>query len=190
MEMINFKTWLEMTRWKREGFPNQKVTLQAKMQQYPNDFVSFRDMPKIGLNPQPRDSETPAGIYAFPVSIILNGGQDNLGMFGSERYVYIIKPKNGVKLLEIKNSQERDIYNNIKNSVKTFPKSGALTANLRRAGYNGVVDWGTRTIHSIEPYQAVFFGEQTIDVLEMFLNPDVAKFKGTTIMPTDNSSPF
>ena len=34
----------------------------------PNIFISFTEINKLGINPQPKDETTPAGIYAYPLT--------------------------------------------------------------------------------------------------------------------------
>lgn len=184
MELM-FKKWLltEKSRWKREGLSSSAAgvlktenDLIQKIKEYPNAFLSFRGgeegITKIGINPGVEgeiDPLTPIGIFAFPISCVkLNNNSLNIHS-GRNKLIYIFKPKPGIKILEIRNKfgNEAKIYHQA-----TFRQTPAKMANnFIKLGYGGVIDWGSGMISELEPCQAVFFGEQFIQVIEQFENP-------------------
>jgi hypothetical protein len=173
----------EMSRWK-QGVPQGNITdpselLAKRLRNFPNDhFITFRAISKIGLNPKPHDSTTPVGIYAFPITCITSPYSQCNGLhhWSKHSYVYVFKPKSMEKLLLIQNENDKQNYRNTLESLlqkyayNNF--SARLTAYFRGQGYDGIVDYGFGAIHPTEPTQAVFFGEQTITVVDMFDNPN------------------
>ena len=70
----------------------------------PNVYISFRDIKRIGINPQPRYN-TPNGIFSYPLSLIWKDfdhlkKQIYVPFAGEHPYIYVFKARN--KLLLIK----------------------------------------------------------------------------------------
>lgn len=178
---------IESTKWKQAGLPPPNPdNIFEKLREYPNDFVSFRSMIKMGINPDPIDKATPIGIYAFPIQCIQT--EKDMGIFSHYPYFYIIAPKPGTKILEIKDSTSKEIYSKFEEEaweerIPSHSAMKAIRANkrqmpgmrlnklLREAGYDGVIDWGTGTISFNERCQAVFLTIAAINVIDMFKNP-------------------
>lgn len=53
---------------------------------YTNCFVSFVQFDKVGVNPNPIDSTTPIGIYAYPIDIVIQNYNKKHGLYGSVPY--------------------------------------------------------------------------------------------------------
>lgn len=199
---INKKTWeeldrlgitmpamavQEMTRWKQAGLQLQSDTLDEKLKQYPPDcYVSFQGgmrssqgpLMKIGINPKPVDASTPAGVYAFPITMFQTSDQPphELSYWSPRKpLVYIIKPKSPNKLFIINNRETRALYSKIVRETDAsgnYPTPAKITHQFMQMGYDGIIDQGTSTMHSFESTQAVFFGAQTINVIDVFENPE------------------
>ena len=86
INMLKLKILLE------EFIANQSLVNQ--LQQYANAtdvFVSYRDTPQIGINPNPEYS-TPSGIYAYPIKCLLQLLAGNKFSFAlNKQYVYVFK---------------------------------------------------------------------------------------------------
>lgn len=177
---------LENTKWKQAGLPNPNpVDIFEKLKQYPDDFVSFRSMIKMGINPDPIDKATPIGIYAFPVRCLQT--TKDMGIFSNYPYFYILSRRAGTNILEITDQQSIELYEKFSNEAweeqappdiiwqrkGRIEKMPGMKMNklLRQAGYDGVIDWGTGTISFNERCQAVFLTIAAIRVVDMFRNP-------------------
>lgn len=64
----------------------------------PNIFVSFTEINKLGINPQPKDTTTPAGIYCYPLtSRFYEDMQNNNIPYGMFReYVYLFEGRGNI----------------------------------------------------------------------------------------------
>jgi hypothetical protein len=124
---------------------------------------------KIGINPQTQFTDyTPYGIYAYTIKYALENEIVNLPYAQERDYIWVFKAKHPQRIKRIRDRSDKagSVYmqsiesNTVQQMTKWF---------LDR-GIEGFVDEGTSTIHPSEPYQAVFFGSQTIIPLDVFPN--------------------
>lgn len=78
------------------------ITKYANLPNSDEYYVSFTDLPKIGINPAPRWRDTPIGVYAYPIKYVFDNGGKVL--FSNRKYANIIQetmpPFNKVKPTE------------------------------------------------------------------------------------------
>lgn len=53
---------------------------------FTNCFVSFVQFDKVGVNPNPIDSTTPIGIYAYPIDVVIQNYDKRHGLYASVPY--------------------------------------------------------------------------------------------------------
>lgn len=194
---MKFSQWLEVTRWKQEGWikPPTDFTSDNFISFVKNkysdkyNFITFKNIPKIGLNPGKGDMGvhrgTPIGIFGFPII------SDDRYWWRNKPYAFVFRPKNNTRLLEIKenNGVEASIYRSIwKKAEKEEEKRAKrmlwkapvhvqvhapaiATKKFLELDYDGIIDWNTKTI-SFEPSQGVFL-ENKLLILLIFLKTNL-----------------
>ena len=106
-----------------EGRVDEGVSTVDKLKKYWNEndiFVSFRDIDKIGINPQSK-YHTPNGIYAYPIkSTISQRSADeddwkiDVPFAGDRGYIYVLKANlNDVLILNGPSSKLQDVVHKI-----------------------------------------------------------------------------
>jgi hypothetical protein len=95
--------------------PPKRLSNYEQLEKYKDDpdiYVSFRDIKKIGINPQSRYN-TPMGIYSYPLSLIWKDF-DHLNKkievphAMSENFIFIFEPRNKSKGLFLTKYNEND----------------------------------------------------------------------------------
>lgn len=188
--MKSFKEWLnEASRWKSSSWKRPPVDVMERMKKYNRVgyYVHFSEMEdKIGINPKTIETHgTPYGIYAYTVKYALAKGVQNLPYASDYAYVWIFRAKHPKKIKKISSVEERSYtkgspnylnnYGKLWRSYSTIDGLG-MTEKFLKKGIEGFIDEGTGTIHPSEPYQAVFFGSQTIIPVDVF--PNIRKKPG------------
>jgi hypothetical protein len=95
--------------------PSKKLSPYEQLEKYKDDpdvYISFRDIKKIGINPQSRYN-TPNAIYSYPLSLIWEDfdhlkKQIYVPFAGEHPYIYIFKPRNINKGLFINKYTKND----------------------------------------------------------------------------------
>ena len=95
----------------------------------PNVYISYTNLPKLGINPNPASINTPAAVYAYPLDIVYNDIKKditNVPFAGNSKYLYIFK-YNGTVLdvskfnkNDLKKSMRR-LHGNIIGRFKELP---------------------------------------------------------------------
>ena len=105
-----YKKYIESARSNPEKNPRETPLYQLKKYiDIPDTYVSFTELPKLGLNPKsPSDFNTPIGIYAYPLKEAWDLYIKERGIGGvpfpepsSMKYFQVFRPKNPETLLEI-----------------------------------------------------------------------------------------
>jgi len=167
----------EASRWKDSNWTPlpKKITDILKLYKGDKYFCSFSFMKdKIGVNPRAEysgeeSSSTPYGIYAYPVSYILQVGIENVPFAGDRPYFWIFTPKHPRRIKKIYSRSDKNamLWEKAKGASHTL---GLFHDFFLRRNIEGFVDYDTSTIHPSEPTQAVFFGLQTINPINVFEN--------------------
>lgn len=86
---VNFDQRLNDRRSSAFGFLSQ---FKAPTGDDPNYFVTFTELPKVGINPQSK-YQTPIGIYTYPITpeIIMGHTQKQLPFAGDEKYISVVQ---------------------------------------------------------------------------------------------------
>lgn len=168
----------EASRWKSRNWkrPTTDTLLRLKKYNRIGYYCHFTDVPKIGINPSSEWMDhTPPGIYSYTVKYALEKQIVQLPFANEKKFIWVFRAKNPKKIKKINSStdeialiwKELQIINKQRTSKQNIIK---MSNYFLRQGIEGIVDNGTSTIHSMEPYQAVFFGSQTIIEVDFFEN--------------------
>lgn len=117
-----------------------KETFKANNLDIPNVFVSFTELPKLGINPLSK-YKTPIGIYAYPASYIISelgntlDPRHSLPFAGERRYANIFSLKSGSKVLVISNDENAQYMPYYEKLSAMFSKDDV--DQLRLLGENG-----------------------------------------------------
>lgn len=86
---VNFDGRLNDRRSSAFGFLSQ---FKAPTGDDPNYFVTFTEIPKVGINPMSK-YQTPIGIYTYPITpeIIMGHTQKQLPFAGDEKYISVVQ---------------------------------------------------------------------------------------------------
>lgn len=176
---LSFREWTEAARWKQSGWtpPPKDAMQQLQMYNQPGYYCTFTYMSgKLGVNPQATFSGgdsgsniTPYGIYAYLVQYVLKKTIKKIPYAADRPYIWIFTPKNPKKIKKIKavNDKNAQIWNVGRMQSYTL---GMFHSYFLKRGIDGFDDRGTGTIHYHEPWQAVFFGSQTINPVTVIDN--------------------
>ena len=90
-----------------------KVTPIQELERYANDptiFISYTVLPKLGINPNPNSSDTPGGVYAYPLSMVYDDIKNDITNvpFYTSSVKYIMVFKYSGKILSTDNFSESD----------------------------------------------------------------------------------
>jgi uncharacterized protein YjbI with pentapeptide repeats len=99
----------EITRYKKETGENYP-RWESQLHKYVGKgyFVSFTDIPKLGLNPVNIWTETPTGIYTYPLV------QGQVARFATAReYALVVAPKPGIRLLTLSTYDDNQLAGDI-----------------------------------------------------------------------------
>lgn len=108
----------ELLEARRNPELNQKASSIDILSKYVNQkdiFISFTDIDKLGINPQtPHSEASPNGIYGYPLSDVLpnmiKAGTVKAVPYAGERpYIWIFKPKSGVKITNFDNISIQEV---------------------------------------------------------------------------------
>ncbi len=170
--MRYFEVLDEISRWKASGWipPSQDVNQRLQKYKKPGYYLSFTSMnTKLGINPQPIDDITPYGIFAYRVTYALGLGLLNIPYAGEKPYIWVFTARNPKRIKTIKQVGDKawEIYVSGRQQAVTL---GMMNKFFLKKKIDAFIDEGTGTIHPHEPYQAVFFGSQTINPVEVINN--------------------
>ena len=107
----------------------EKLNPYEELQEYydnRNIYISFRNIDKIGINPQSYHASTPNAIYTYPLKLIWNdfdhqNKKIKVPYAGEHSYIYVIRPVNPSKCLNLRKYSESDFQKDlekIKNNKK------------------------------------------------------------------------
>lgn len=94
----------------------------------PNIFISFTDLPKIGINPM-TSFNTPAGIYAYPLSMFVdaivpemkyNAFVKIFPFASSRKFIFVIRPT--VPVTTVENYTYADLTKDIQKFIQVTSK--------------------------------------------------------------------
>ncbi len=99
-----------------------------------NGFVSFSFLIKMGINPNPVDNKTPAGIYGYPIDYVISlmeqSGSDDpdksLPYAGDRPFANIFQARNPEKLLHLQRADVQDFCNRLSNALPERMKDTVL----------------------------------------------------------------
>ena len=159
-------------------------------------YVSFTELPKLGINPQSTFISTPNGIYAYPLKLmkedIIRHNKEAFPLGSHRPWINIFKVKK--ELTNVKTYSNADLERDLakfnidktKNNslmsiiskdkpfkilmkttdIFTHEKPNKWARLLYDMGHEGFVDPGKGWIHPDEPIQAVIFRLANIELLE------------------------
>jgi hypothetical protein len=89
-----------------------------------NIYISFRNMNKIGINPQSFHTESPNAIYTYPLKLIWKEFDHVkkkivVQYAGEMPYIYVIRPKNPSKVLDLKKYTDLNFQNDLKKIIES-----------------------------------------------------------------------
>lgn len=174
--------------------------------QHPNAYVSFTSINKLGINPS-TPYNTPTGIYAYPIKYVIKlklqvpfaKDQSYIQVFNvSPTAAILYATDTKADYLNIKSAMEQVLgisvseksfidvttktaWRAMYSKLKEHDSRRVSTQILRKAGYDGVVDFGHGMIHKNEPTQAVFFHRSKLIQLTTIMNKGAAKKTINTI---------
>lgn len=177
--MRTFFEFLEAARWKQSSWtpPAKDSLVRLKRYNKPNYFVHFSDLgQKLGVNPTAAFSGgdsglnmTPYGIFAYQAPYVIQEGITRVPFGGDRPYMWVFTPRNPRKIKKIKAAYDKNAILWDQGKKQSYVL-GMFHSFFLKRGVEGFVDDGTGTIHPSEPYQAVFFGSQTVKVVEVIEN--------------------
>lgn len=127
--MITFKQFLMDARKNPEK--NPKISIYNKLKKYLNDpdvYISFTNLNKLGINPH-SEFNTPLGIYAYPIKEIAEYEEWErkkeiaVPYAGEEPYIWVFKPKDPSKILNLNEVSSKNWDNGIEVLNKYFDNS-------------------------------------------------------------------
>lgn len=99
----------------------------ADARRYPNAWIHFSNVPKLGIHPQ-RMHHDPPGIYFYPVKWLF-GDDASLSQFATEYpYYYIVKLNRGAKIINLGRMKAEDVVS-IAQQNGWYPALQALQAD-------------------------------------------------------------
>ena len=102
-----------ITELRKNPVLNVKTTPSQELERYANDptiFISYTTLPKLGINPSPTSSQTPGGVYAYPLSMVYDDIKNDITNvpFYKSSVKYIMVFKYLGKILSTDNFSELD----------------------------------------------------------------------------------
>lgn len=84
------------------------------IKKYPDKWVHFSNINKLGINPIPKDHDDPHGIYFYPINYLISYSSDSYQYATNFKYYYICDidlTSNGINLQRLTQQQALDITN-------------------------------------------------------------------------------
>jgi hypothetical protein len=186
-----YEAIIEMSRWKTSSWkpPVKDIKLRLLKYKNPKYFMSFARMNnKLGINPEPTDDDyTPYGIYAYRVAYALEIGVGNLPYGKDAPYVWIFTARHPRRIKTIKAMGDKAYELWLAGRVQSHTL-GMMNTYFLKKNIEGFIDDNTGTIHPHEPSQAVFFGSQTVNIVDVMDNTLKPEDMGDFVHDYDNPS--
>jgi hypothetical protein len=124
---------------------------------------------KLGINPQASYETTPLGLYAYPLTpeIAKLAQVGGLPYRGEAKNYFVLRRAEPERALVFsadtlrENSKIRRDYDRDKKATTSV---AAFNVRIRQRGFTSILDLGTGTVHSNEPWQVVFLSPKSYKV--------------------------
>lgn len=126
----------------------------------PKYFISFTDIPKIGINPK-SEFHTPAGIYTYPIRYVIKNDKLDVPFAGKRKYIHILE-LNTNKILNGKTYSDSDYYRDERSLNEILNQSDVPPEN-----YENYLDYDLREEYGDDAWEYV-----DCDYLTMFSDAD------------------
>ena len=181
--MLDFMTWILLSERNEVDGKPFATSLEALKYIYdnhprPDDLVvTFQSVDKVGINPSPKYSDTPLGIYFYTAEYVL--GEESLPYAPNAPYMFVCELTRPERIVHIRSKSDRghqewmaarkqalaDFFDSPKKTK--IAKWGRVARDM---GISGFIDHGTGTIYDEEPSQGVVFTASDLRVLHRLDN--------------------